>query len=476
MNSGLFFSLSVALFFSLSLRSGAQVTVALPAQLEFVNASSGRHLPDQGNLVEHFIYPNGGFLSLGVAQANRRQRGFVTRRFADGQLDTNFGLNGIVSLPGDQGNRPLHMRLDARGRILIAAMEFPPPSTRGMGRMRPVVYRLNSDGSFDEAWGEGGRLLLPGIAAERHWVSILDLTLLPGNWEAVTFVHLHGPSPVRGGQEIHRAAILVLNEDGEPHPSFGEEGIAIPETADPLHFMALRILRSEQKGDFVVYGSAQFAQGQYPMNRPHAFFGRITTEGVWDPGVGEGRGYVLRMMGEGMPQTDANQSILTHAIELPDGRIAACGYWLSSSLDRKFDSFVAVFQADGSPDTRFGVRNTGISDVPRTNQPDWAFWLNRFPNGDLLVAGTNARGGYLQRLSGDGRRSVWQVEGLSQNTIEFRAAMHPNGNSILTGGQAGDPKSLVWQQHDTRGNALPRWSPAAQDGRLRAFLAPLPEN
>lgn len=473
MNFGLFSSLSLVLVLSFPQATRGQGSAALPRQLQFDSPSSRNLLPQQGNLVEHFIYPNGGFLSLGVATVNRRERGFVSRRFADGRLDTSFGTQGIASLPGAYGNRPLHMRIDTRGRILIAAMEFPQPSTSGMGRIRPVVHRLNSDGSPDLSWGEEGTLRLPGVAPERHWVSTVDLTILPGNWVAISFLHLQSTSAVRGGQDIHRPAILVLNEEGEPHPSFGEEGLAIPSSADNLNFSALRILRSERQGDFVIYGSAQIAQGRYPMNRQHAFFGRITTEGTWDARVGDGRGYFLRMLGEGFPRADANQSVLTHAIELPDGRIAAVGYWLSSSLDRKFDSFVAVFQSDGSPDSRFGVNNSGVSDLPRTTQPDWAFWLTRFSNGDLLVAGTNARGGYLQRLGGDGKRSVWQAEGLSHNTIEFRAALHPNGRSILTGGQARDPVSLVWQKHDTQGRALPRWAPEAEAGRLRAFLAPL---
>ena len=476
MNAGNLFSLTLILCLALPGIGRAQPQPALPRRLMFDSPSSGNLLPQQGNLLEHFVYPNGGFLTLGVAQVNREERGFVTRRFADGRLDTGFGTQGIASLPGEHGSRPLHMRVDARGRILVIGMEFPSRMERGMGRNRAVLYRLNPDGTPDLTWGEAGTLLLPGVASERHWVSIMDFTLLPGNWLAIAFVHLQGRSPVRGGQDIHRAAILVINEEGEPHPSFGEEGLAIPETADPLHFSALRILRSERQGDFIVYGSAQFAQGRYPMNRLHAFLGRITAQGTWDTRVGDGKGYILRMMGEGFPQTDANQSILTHALELPDGRIAAAGYWLSSGLNRKFDSFVAVFQSDGTPDPRFGERNTGISVLPRTTQPDWAFWLNRLPNGDFLVAGTNARGGYLQRISSDGQRSLWQVEGLSTNTIEFRAAMHPNGNSILTGGQAADPVSLVWQQHDTQGRPLPRWSPAAENGRLRAFLATMPED
>lgn len=425
-------------------------------------------IPEQGTIVEQFIYPNGGVLALGFTAERNRGRGFLLRVFPDGRLDESFGNGGIITLPGRNGNRPYHMRLDGRGRILVAGFEYAhnPNDIGRPGTSRAAVYRFLPNGQVDEEWGKGGTLYIPAVVSDSRWVSMLDLEVLPGNWVAIGFIHLHQRAQQRGFPDTHLAGVMVVNEDGEPHPEFGEEGIALPPTEEPLHFTALRILRMRDTG-FLLYGRAQTHTARPPGNWPKAFFGRITPQGTWDTRVGDGKGYTVLLLGEDAERASVNQTTLTHARELPDGRIAAAGYWLSSSLDRKFDSFVAMYRPDGTLDRRFGGRDTGVSEVIRTTQPDWAFSLDLLPGGDFLVGGTNARGGYIQRLSGDGRRVAWKHEGLSHNNIDFRAALAPNASTIVTGGQGRDPASLLLQRHDNQGRQDRRFG--GSEG-LRLFL------
>lgn len=81
-------------------------------------------------------------------------RGFLLRHRADGEVDTNFGTNGITLLPGARGCRPYNLLVDDSGRILVAAgwssMNHP---ASGGHRNRAVLYRFTSNGRLDPSWG-----------------------------------------------------------------------------------------------------------------------------------------------------------------------------------------------------------------------------------------------------------------------------------------------------------------------------------
>jgi len=79
---------------------------------------------------------------------------------ADGTLDNTFGTNGLVTCingSSDEGNA---VAIQPDGKIVIA----------GGTQLTPVhalVLRLNSDGTFDDGFGNGGMVIGRGEVMER---------------------------------------------------------------------------------------------------------------------------------------------------------------------------------------------------------------------------------------------------------------------------------------------------------------------
>ena len=80
----------------------------------------------------------------------------VTRLNADGTVDTTFGTNGVVTLPGQSKDEGQAVAIQSNGDI-VAANLFTPGT--GTGLQEVGVYRLNADGTPDTSFGTGGQVL-----------------------------------------------------------------------------------------------------------------------------------------------------------------------------------------------------------------------------------------------------------------------------------------------------------------------------
>lgn len=428
----------------------------------------------QPHIIDQLLYPDGRILGLGLFDIRPEERAFLVRLTADGRPDTTFGRNGLITLANPGGNRPFQFAIDSKGRILVTALHYLDHPQAKMGGMRNpgAVFRFTADGRPDLTWGENGILLIDGVVRQTRWVSGMGVATLADDSVAVAFIKLHEAHPQRGGADTHRLAIMMLNEDGTPNTDFGTDGVAAPATADPLHIDSIR-LTVLRDGSLLAYGRAE------NLNRlrlvppgprfPMAFFARLTPEGEWHPQVADGNGYTLQPIGEEARDASVNQVVLTDASEMRNGQILFSGYWLSSSLNRKFDSFVARYRPDGTLDPSFGGRNLGFSEIIRTTTPDWAFSITALPNGDSLVAGTDSKGGYLLRLNSNGTSVVWRREQLSQDSIDFRHVADPTGRVIITGGQSMNPTGMAFRRHNASGAADPRFG-GSRDGVVRLFI------
>ena len=77
----------------------------------------------------------------------------VIRLSPDGQLDSSFGTNGILSfsIPDSPDANAYNVDVQSDGKIVVFGTHSPQNSSQ-----RSVVVRLNPDGSFDTSFGEKG--------------------------------------------------------------------------------------------------------------------------------------------------------------------------------------------------------------------------------------------------------------------------------------------------------------------------------
>lgn len=107
------------------------------------------------------LLPDGRILLAGTVNVNEYQRNFaVVLLSSDGVQDLTFGVNGLVQIPFPGGNvisELKSMSVSASGLVTLVgnATAFGSTSTS------IAIARISTDGTFDQSFGVGGRVLLP---------------------------------------------------------------------------------------------------------------------------------------------------------------------------------------------------------------------------------------------------------------------------------------------------------------------------
>src|SRR5262249_14402648 len=150
---------------------------------------------------------NGDILAAGsVAFAGS---GYLLARFhADGALDTGFGTNGSTRTNISQGNEALAMAALADRRIVLGGYTY-----NGGGTYFSMA-RYTADGSLDNSFGTGGRIL------------DLDSGSFIGNGIHGIAVQPDGKYVVAGEESLNGGNFEVAryNTDGTVDPTFGTGG------------------------------------------------------------------------------------------------------------------------------------------------------------------------------------------------------------------------------------------------------------
>jgi uncharacterized delta-60 repeat protein len=234
---------------------------------------------------------------------------------AAGDLDPAFGAGGIVStLPSGTADSPL-LGLDALlvqpdGRILAGGFAADPGPDQ---TTHFAVARFLRDGALDPAFGGGGTAEL----GEDDLAAVSSLALARNGRLVAGGVAL-GPPP---GLRIPGFGLARFEGDGDPDPSFGDDGAVASFFASGLvgGGSAARDVVALADGSVVAVGS--IAQGSGPGPTRPTFSGfavaRYLADGSLDPSFGgDGLVEVTSLTGEGTAQT---------ARELPGGTIAFAG-------------------------------------------------------------------------------------------------------------------------------------------------------
>lgn len=345
---------------------------------------------------------------------------------ARGVADPSFGENGVVTGAfGGRFDEIAALLTQPDCRIVVAG---------ATGAVSPdgsaydiAVARYNADGSADMTFGSGGVVVLDiAGGADRS----AALTLLPDGRVLVT-----GTASAGG---VDGFALVRLSPDGSPDARFGSGGTVRTTIAEGgLRASGLALLPD---GGVLVAGTLS----RLPPTQPPStiVLARYSAGGAPEVSFGSG-GVVVSPL--------AGSSAAALALQ-PDGKILIAG----AVAGQSGTGALLRFNADGSPDSDFGV--AGVARVTLAGTETNATALALQPNGRIVVAGravfgVSTPGGVVQvapdrgaclfiaRFSGNGAPDAgFAGSGVAALTIgsdhdagALALALQPDGGIVAAG-------------------------------------------
>ena len=258
------------------------------------------------------VQPDGKILTVGrfdPKNSTSPEVAFAARFNPDGSLDTTFGTDGTVTLPGDlRDTRPLLGIEPLDGgrsvvhfgeRVWLSAAGAIDSTTAGATRARPVVLpdgrllglersnssaepdrllRFNADGTRDATFGTDGVAELPGMKASsagEAW-QYRSAAIVP---DAAGRIYVYGAQNPTVGNEI--AAVARFTSEGSLDATFGTGGVvAVDLVPGDDRFYALAFL----PGDRILL-TGVMETGSTSSKAP---FVMLTSDGTLDGTFGAG--------------------------------------------------------------------------------------------------------------------------------------------------------------------------------------------
>jgi len=314
------------------------------------------------------LQPDGKILAAGDSTGGI----VVVARFnPDGTLDATFGAGGNVLLSSPSrkiGWSAYSVAVQTDGKILLG--------TYGYG----AVVRLNSNGSLDTTFGNGGIVAVEGTAS--------GLATQRFTWGTVTeerILVVDGSRAATGGQTSD-FLVMRLMPNGTVDTSFGPSGTGKIYTDFCTSNDGPRAMAVDAAGNIVVAGSAgaEFGIARYtPGGIPDSSFGdpisgssqrtgktRVDFFGSWDQGWG--------------------------VVVQPDGKLVIGG-----NVEKPDPNYYVVyfalarFNADGTLDTSFGTGGVVATDYGTPAGNDFGRRLVLQPDGKIVIVGAAAANGTM---------------------------------------------------------------------------------
>lgn len=229
---------------------------------------------------------------------------------SDGSVDTSFGNKGVATFEIPHAFKDPDLEVLPDGTLAFSAR----------GPETTSVYRLNSDGSLLETFGDKGSLVLDTVDDQYYRVGAVgvqdDGSVVIGSWNFGVFI-----TPVYTLQRF--------TADGERDTRFGENGVV--QFSDALGLTGDVQMTVQDDGKIIV-------MGQTAGDSLASVF-RLNSDGSFDTSFGGGDGRVVLEFEEAMSLTVQQ-----------DGKIVVAG-----SGDR--DLTVVRLNENGSLDTGFGSQD-----------------------------------------------------------------------------------------------------------------------
>ena len=393
----------------------------------------------------------------------------LVRYTADGGLDTDFGMGGMVTTPIGPGRAQAYDLLVRRdGKIVVggvASVDGSDPGSFALARYLP-------DGRLDPGFGAGGRVLMRVGAG---FDAISDL--LPGSGDRVVAL---GQAQANGRDHF---ALARFDEHGAPDVSFDSGGSVIVPTSAPYAYAAGGAMLPDGRivavggsgqssavenlrlsGAVVGYSGATAAPWLRPVGATYSYANAAVAlpdgRGILSAGVATERSghpgmALVRTSAEGAldPGWDGDGSALVRARDAsvatdvvlePNGRAVAAGH---ASLSEQHSFMLARFDPSGALDRSFGASGVVLTDFPGSAMAR-ATAMARQVDGKLVVAGIAcASGSGPQCGGGTARLALARYQG-----GDAARPGPPPGNGG-PGGPGGSPSAAPFVSLPTRLNA-----------------------
>ena len=333
-----------------------------------------------------------------------------------GSLDLSFGSNGVATLtiPGlslVQATKVLVQPTD--GKIVVAGLQ---PGTVGS----VVVARLTAAGSLDTTFGGGKGYVQPGLGSASTQDGA-NIALQPDGKIVVV-------GSVVSGASTLLAVARLQPLDGSLDSTFGTSGLATTGlSGSPL---------VHGTGAVILGSTGQIAVSAWAGSSSNFTLVRYNANGQLDSTFGSGG--IASANTAGGP-VEANDVSLTS-----DGRLVEVGF---AKISGQFDTAVARFNSNGSPDTTFpsGTQNgTETFDLSAKFTSDQATAVTLDSSDRIIVSGTISSSpstGYLLRILANGARDTsFASNGLLTSTFDGSVGtgagnvVDSNGRYLFAGG------------------------------------------
>jgi uncharacterized delta-60 repeat protein len=273
-----------------------------------------------------------------------------------GDLDPGFGAGGLVTTDfgGSFGDSARALVAQADGKLVAAGVTF------GSSVQDFALARYNPDGTLDSTFGTGGRVVtdIDGVTPSD------DLYALAVQSDGKLVA---AGSTFTDGAANLDFALVRYNPDGTLDPTFGTGGKVITDIAasgDTVHAL---VGRPDDKLAAAGLSSSLATSGDFAVVR-------YNPDGTLDPTFGAG-GKVTTDFNTG---DDAARALALQS----DGKLVAAG---SATTDSGLDFAVVRYNANGSPDLRFGTAGKATTEVAGTFDVATAVVVQ--PNGKIVLGG-----------------------------------------------------------------------------------------
>ncbi len=284
------------------------------------------------------VQPDGKVVAIGTTRSGTSSNRYALVRYnVDGTLDQTFGNGGkVITSIANANENANALLLQPDGKIVIAG-SIALPSTVDSSF---AILRYNSDGSLDTTFGNGG-FTITNIGADLDSIGAIALQS-DGKIVAAGNESFHRPP---GEQRNSDIALVRYNSDGSLDATFGNAGIVTSDFGPVPDYFAddATAVMIQPDGKIVVAGDSD-GTGYFDF-----LVARYNNDGSLDTSFGNG-GFTKTDVGEGY-EDGASDAVLQ-----PDGKIVLAGAALPSSYD--LDFAVVRYLPDGSLDSSFG--NGGV--------------------------------------------------------------------------------------------------------------------
>ena len=391
------------------------------------------------------------YLSSVVIQSNQADQKIVTAGHSwngnnfdfalscynsDGSLDNSFGINGnITTTIGSSDAFANSAAVQSDGKIVITG------SSRDGNKKVFTTVRYNEDGSLDNTFGTGGKVITPFSSEDSYANSVIvqkDGKILAA-----------GLSPTSFGIGIstHSFTIVRYNSDGSLDSDFGTNGIVVKRFGSS----SSEITSLGVQGDDKII-AAGFSSG---LGGGKVFvLARYNPDGKMDTAFSDD-GIVTTSVGKIEGQTIGSSISGINSISIQnDGKIIACGYCTNGESGGAIakDFALTRYNVDGSLDSTFGTDGIIITSI--SSLDDIAYSVKVQEDGKIIAGGYTDSGideDYaIVRYNNDGSLdSTFETNGISVNNfgasgnIIKSIALQEDGNIIAAGYSANSDSSNV---------------------------------